>query len=388
MHRGHAVTGHNQLDMYRVTWDERHWGSAWTAANKGLDAMVKGEYLDPIYTYEWLHDLEDFTGDSRIERAVLNVADNIIGKPLGTRRSYPALYVFGHAYELTGDPKYIAWGKGKLQMHLGNLYLGPDRERYGRVSSGEQIHMTRLLRQVPGFLYQQKLAEEKHGPIAMRTEPIPFIYERGPIYFLEEQDCEFPVWLHLSFSPRAKSEGEVRILGPDGRTVVKQPVAAARMGKLGNKLVLTVPKDGRSGIYRLDLDVETEGGSVQGRWGIESPVVRKVAYGLTKFTYFGGHVFFYVPRGTKSFRLRVDPRPYAGSYGQPVVYGPDGAEVMRLDGLHPAWLTVRPKPAQTGGLWGVNLYAVGIFRMAGLPPFVYSDRSEFFLPEGPLVIAE
>ena len=44
MYRGHAVTGHNQLDVYRITWDERYWDNAFKAINKGLARI---ERLNP-----------------------------------------------------------------------------------------------------------------------------------------------------------------------------------------------------------------------------------------------------------------------------------------------------------------------------------------------------
>ena len=99
-----------------------------------------------------------------------------------------------------------------------------------------------------------------------------------------------------------------------------------------------------------------------------------------KFTFWGGHVFFYVPKGTKSFRIRVTPRRFGALYGQPVVLGPDGKEHLRLDGMKPQWTTIEPKPEQTDAIWGAILFHVGVFEMDGLPPFVYSDPSEFFLP--------
>jgi len=380
MHRGHAVTGHNQLDMYRITWDERHWQSAFKAINKGLDAMLAKTYLDPTYVWEWLHDIEEFTGDSRLKQAVLNIADSRVGKPLGSRNSYPAIYVFGHAYELTGDPKYVAWGKGKLQLHLSNINLSDNPERRGRVTSGDQVHFTRLMRQVPGFLYYLKQAEAEHGPIARRTQPIRFIYERGPVYFREDRDRDFLIRVHLSFTEKATVAGDVRITGPDGKVVVKRPVSAHQMRKMRNQVDLHVPADGHTGIYRLDITVPTEGGGVQGIWGIESPDIRKIAYQITRFTYWGGHVFFHVPKGTKEFRIRVEPRGFAAIYGQPVVLGPDGQERMRLDAMNHNWVQIRPKPEDTDGVWGLVLFHIGIVEIDGLPGFVYSDPSEFFLP--------
>lgn len=393
MHRGHAITGHNQLDMYRMTWDDRYWDNAFKAINKGLDAMVAKTYLDPVYVWEWLHDVEEFTGDSRLKSAVLNIADNIIGKPLGTMDSYPALYVFGHAYELTGDPKYIAWGKGKLQMHVSNVNVSDEPERRGRVTPGDNVHFTRLFRQVPGFLYYQKLAEAKHGVIPARTQPILFIYERGPVYFREEKDGEFRLWLHLNFLATPKAGGDIAVTAPNGKLVLKREVSLSELKRPDsdsstNRFDLTVPADGQTGTYRLDLNIPTEGGDVQGTWGIESPDLRKIAYGLTKFDFWGGHVFFFVPKGTMSFKIRVEPRRFAALYGQPVVLAPDGREVLRLDGMKPDWVEIKPKPEDTGGLWGIILFDVGVFEMEGLPPFVYADRGQFFVPEGASVLSD
>ena len=385
MHRGHAVTGHNQLDMYRITWDERYWENAFKAINKGLDAMLARSYLDPTYVYEWLHDIEDFTGDSRLRAAVLNIADNIIGKPLGTKNSYPALYVFGHAYELTGDPKYIAWGKGKLEMHASSMNLSADPELRGRVTNGDQVHFTRLMRQVPGFLHYQALAESRHGSIERRTQPILFLYERGPVYFREDEDRDFLIRLHLSFRGSKKVKGHVKVTAPDGKVAIQRNVRSSEMRSLGYKVDLPVPRDGQTGTYRLDINVPTEGGDVQGQWGVESPDLGKVACRLSKFTFWGGHVFFYVPKGVESFRLRITPRRFAALYGQPVVLGPDGQEYMRLDGMNPEWITIRPKPDQTDSVWGAILFHVGVFEMEGLPPFVYGDPSESFVPQlGPV----
>jgi hypothetical protein len=381
MHRGHAVTGHNQLDVYRLTWDDRHWSSAFNAINKGLDAMTARTYLDPVYVWEWLHDIQDFTGDSRLKHAVLNIADRIIGQPRGTTNSYPAVYVFGHAYELTGDPRYIAWGKGKLEMDMSNIALSQDPERRGRVTAADNIHFTRLFRQAPGFLHYLKEAEAKHGPIARRTQPIKFIYERGPVYLREDTDRPFRVTLHLSFAAGANVRGEARLLSPDGKLAVRKAVDSEKMADLKNRLVFEVPADGQVGTYRLDLDVPTDGGKVQGTWGVECPDLAKIAHELTRFTFYGGHVFFHVPKGTKAFRLYVEPRRFAAAYGQPVVLGPDGRERLRLDGLKPEWVTIQPKPEDTDGVWGVVLFYIGVFQMDGLPPFVFSDPSEWFLPE-------
>jgi len=143
---------------------------------------------------------------------------------------------------------------------------------------------------------------------------------------------------------------------------------------------LSVPKDGQTGVYRIGLNVQTEGGDVQGQWGVESPDLRKVAYELDTFNFWGGHVFFFVPKGTESFRIKVTPRPFAARQGEIPVFGPNGAEYARLDAMKPKWVEIRPAPEQTGGVWGIVLLHVGVFEMDGLPPYVYADPTEFFLP--------
>jgi len=391
MHRGIAVTGHNQLDLHRITWDERHWESAFKAINTGLDAMLDKSYLDPTYVWEWCYDIGNFTGDSRLRTAVLNIADNIVGKPLGTLGSYPALYVLGHAYALTGDPKYIAWGKGKLEMHVSNINISDDEELRGRVTNGDSVHFTRLMRQVPGYLHYQKEAEELHGPIKRRTQPFRCIYERGPVYFREDDDQDWYVRVYLGFHPEAKSTGHLRLFAPDGKLVVEKPVNAAELpvsdmnkcrGWQDEHLRLRAPKDDQTGVYRLDIDVETEGGRVQGHWGIESPTVRKIAYQLSHFTFFGGHAFFHVPRDTQSFRIRVVPRTFRNAYGQPVLLRPDGSEHLRLPHGNREWIEIKPRPEDTGGLWVLVLFEIGVLELDGVPGFVYADPSEFFLPGG------
>ena len=142
-----------------------------------------------------------------------------------------------------------------------------------------------------------------------------------------------------------------------------------------------MPKDDQTGVYRLDINVKTEGGDVQGQWGVESPDLRKIAYELDRFNFWGGHVFFYVPKGTESFRIKVTPRGFASRYGEVPVFMPDGREYARLDAMDPVWATIRPEPEQTGALWGIVLLHVGVFEMDDLPPYVYSDPSEFFLPQ-------
>ena len=385
MNRGHAVTGHNQLDMYRITWEEPYWENAFKAINKGLDAMVSKEYLDFTYVYEWLHDIEEFTGDSRVRTAVLNIADNNIGKPLGTRSSYPALYVFGHAYEHTGDPKYIAWGKGRLELDTACINVSDDPERRGRLIDHDNIHLTRLFRQVPGFMHYQKQAEAKHGAIERRTQPILFLYEKGPVYLREDTDRAFTVRVHLRFGGSRVSSGDIRIVAPDGSVAVKRSITPSDLPGSRSVFELVVPADKKTGTYRLDLNVPTMAGGLVGYWGIESPDIRKIAYQIKKFTYQGNHVFFYVPKGTKSFRLRVEPRAYAILVGEHPVLGPDGRETMRLDALNTKWVTIKPKEEDTGGLWCVILYYRGNFEMDGLPPFLYSDPAEFFIPKGPIV---
>ena len=390
MDRGVAVTGHNQLDMYRMTWDERHWESAFKAINTGLDAMLNKSYLDPTYVWEWCYDIGDFTGDSRLQEAVLNIAGNIVGKPLGTLGSYPALYVLGHAYALTGDPKYIAWGKGKLEINTSNINIADNAELRGRVTTGDTVHFTRLMRQLPGYLHYQKKAEQEHGRIVRRTQPLRCIYEHGPIYFREDQDQDWHVRVYLGFHPDATSVGQLRLVAPDGAVVAHRPVKAADLpvsdmnkcqGWQDDYLRLRAPRDGKTGVYRLDIDVQTEGGNVQGHWGIESPTVRKIAYQLSRLTSMGGHVFFFVPKGTESFRIRVEPRRFSNPYGQPVLLRPDGEEHLRLPHSSRDWIEITPHSAHTCAVWGIVLFGIGIIELDGVPPFVYADPSEFFLPD-------
>ncbi len=53
--------------------------------------------------------------------------------------------------------------------------------------------------------------------------------------------------------------------------------------------------------------------------------------------------------------------------------------------MHRYWVEIRPKAADTDGVWGLILFHIGVIEIDGLTGFVYSDPSEFFLPEGPLV---
>ena len=385
-----AVTGHNHLDMHRITWDERYWQNAFGAINTMLDAAVSEE-VSATYFWEFLHDIEDFTGDSRLRSAVLNIAHKLIGKPWGEQWSYPELYIFAHAYKLTGDPKYIAWGKGKLHMRISNINLSDNEELYGRVGISDQVEYTRLMRQLPGFLYFQNKAEEEHGVIPMKTQPIRFIGVSCPVYLREDEDRDFTVRFHLNLcNPKPVGPiGDLQVTAPDGRIVARQEIVDVgrfhksyhwKIVSIYDAIEVRVPKDNQTSIYKLDVNLPFASGKLAGTWGIESPDIKKIAYEISKFGYFGGHAFFHVPKDVKEFRIRVVPSTYS-RFGQPVILGPGGKEIMRLNGMNKEWVTVNPKPEDTDEVWGIVLPLRASIEFEGLPGYVYSDRAEFFLME-------
>ena len=189
----------------------------------------------------------------------------------------------------------------------------------------------------------------------------------------------------ISGKERGERGKVLRVLKAHSKVVVERAVTPQTVAD--NKLrgypyansvhELRVPADGQTGVYRLDIDVPT--GRARCAWGIESPDLRKVAVRMAEFNSFGGDVYFSVPKGVRSFRLRVAQRR-RNAYGQPVLFAPGDKEYARLDGMKAGWVAVKPAAADTGGLWRLSHSHLGAIAIHGVPPFIYSDPSEFFLP--------
>ena len=391
--RAFFVTGHNQMDLYRMTWDERYWKNAFLTTTRSLDHLVANKPIGAAakdnHLYELARDIDEFTGDSRLKPAVLNVVHGFLGSSRG-ERAHPFLYMYGHAYALTGDPKYIAHAKGKLETFVYPFSLSEDPARRGRHS--DNVTALRIFRQVPGFLDYMKRAEAKHGVIERRTPTPKFYYLKGPIYFQEEKDHAFSIKLHLDYSRVPKEDGEVVLTAPNGKTVLTRRVGPEHIDRrtFTGDVIVGVPKDNQTGTYRLDNRSPTAGGP---HWyTVSCPAIPKIAHQLPDLDYSGGHIFFYVPQGTKRFNIRVLSRIWAGGVSQPVLLGPNGKEAARLEGrrrVGKGWdnsfVEVRPKPEDTGGLWCLIAFGPTEVSLRGVPPFVWCDTSQFFLPKGDIV---
>jgi len=97
VHRGTIVTGHNQFDLYRVTWDDRFWKNAFKAHGDMLDHFlsrdpVSGSGVDE-YDYEFLYDIDEFSGDSRLKGAVLTRVDPTLPNNVKGRQ-WAFLFIF------------------------------------------------------------------------------------------------------------------------------------------------------------------------------------------------------------------------------------------------------------------------------------------------------
>jgi len=240
-----------------------------------------------------------------------------------------------------------------------------------------------VLRQAPGLLWYREQMQKKFGAIPPRFTPLRFIYDVGPIHLQEDEDRDWYVEVYITRSRKKKAyEGDLTITDPAGKTVARLHVNSHTIEPYTPNR-LRVPKDGRTGTYVLRIGLPLSRGTTHSFWGVHSPILRKMAIQTTGFTFDGGHIFFYVPKGTKEFQLYVRPRGYTNPCGQIPIHAPNGRLVRLFYARGDANVTIRPRLEETGGVWSTASALVGDFRMVGLPPYVYQDPADFFLPDKP-----
>lgn len=397
IHRGNMSAARQLFDIYRETWDRKYYDNAWPIVSRMLDSLI-AKRLHPshmTYMYELLYDWREKTGDSRVNPALRSLTGMYAGKPTGVDGAYPVLFDFGHMYELTGDPEYIAWGKGILQNRLYDVTVQADAPYRGRQRFADPITLTRTIRQVPGFLHYARLAEERHGPIRPRIPPIKFFNNHTSAHLLNEDGGDFSIrvfWRFLFQQEGVRVTGKARIAGTDGGVLAEADFDSEAMAPQGTPVWeqqhyadLFVRGDGRPEVYHLtvsfDEGVEEAGGFTY-RFALGNPDGLKIAYDARRIAIFNGQVFFHVPPETQSFSITI---PQASGYpGEPAIVDPSGNVVARAIPPHSNPLTIRvdlpegERPETYGLVFSRRRTTVELGE--DLPPYLYSDPAEFFLP--------
>jgi len=213
--------------------------------------------------------------------------------------------------------------------------------------------------------------------------------------FLVCEDSDRDWNMALSAWPWTARQGlsSISVFGPRGKLVERREV---NRGAALNYYLLRVPKDGLSGVYRIEID-DGEGAGCYGhsQWQVESGPQKVMArlpsdgaIASTGSHEFGWRFYFHVPKGTKEFTVKLSV-VIRGTYcGR--VFDPSGS----LRG-HASW-TGHPIPTHqrvlriaddrglAPGVWSLAFKAYRALRieLEGIPPYVAAR------PEGAFEVGE
>ena len=216
-------------------------------------------------------------------------------------------------------------------------------------------------------------------------------YTRGyrrPFFLKHEKGRPVEIIIAVKF-------GTLMITAPDGKQLTAPQLITDKAGILR----LSLGDNDPEGIYRIKLDaveVTQMGKMIRGRQARIEPwnphlvtlkfkytnppkLVQEIPDGALTAS---PEAYFFVPEGTKDFRLRVQKW-----YDYQVIYlrKPDGS-VTEQKGYE---LVVKPAPAETGKVWGVRvkeayepfgLYKPFFLKLYGVPPYVAHHPDSVFNP--------
>ncbi len=320
----------------------------------------------------WLERYWELTHSPAAERATIMWADAYLegfGDLCSLWGTGDYTNILAYAYFFTGDEKYLARGVWEANRAVQAVYRGDDELLQGLMQLGQVSHGGYVIQRLPTFM--KALAQ--HGkPVepdpAFRVAPsFALLFERtrpvidgkpGKIetvesWLLERQDVEFSVTLHTSHSYDQRTFTIV-VLAPSGKEAVKLVDTYAKGSK---DLIVTVPPDGETGVYRLTCAASGSYGAVSAPIQVEPemPVAFPLANRILKPN--GAQYFFFVPEGVT--KLAVSLRPVNPGTVSAQVTSPDAKTRVYFteasDAKPVVGCEVKPRADQTGAPWKLNL---------------------------------
>ena len=421
---GAGVTS-SLIDLYQATWDEDY--------RKIIDKMVdhlfttqnmeKTNQVSSIENNEaktlskevlpygafpqwenyapWLEKYWDLTGDEKAGKRIVAWADAYIAGWGDSCSQYGGIQINipAYAYFVSQDPKYLSYGLRLMNNFLSSIENSPGTPLDGFAHSGQvSLGYGYMAQRIPYFLQalsEAKAPVEENGA-SFDKYSLPFTLVSGKeknkniknldikhidIIVLKERDTDIKIILKGMIIYTDKSPLKARIISPSEETVETEFV----LDKGAFKVDLTVPADGETGVYQVNMSRKGSG------WYLENPVKTEPELKLVfpvkgrTFEVRNGSVanyYFMAPEKTKSFTVKTVSSGYYD------VFNPDGkmaAKIMSTPGKETV-TEITPEPGQAGKLWeirgGFNGGSMDIFsKDTDIPAYFAADPKLFFNPE-------
>ena len=344
----------------------------------------------------WLQNYCDLTDDPKAKKALVAWADSYLegyGDMCSLFNIGDYINVLGYAYLFTRDPKYLARGVREADRAANSTYAGDDPLLKGLLLLGQTSLSGYTIQRLPTLMKALAVhgrPVEPEPPSFIARAGFPLLLERSrPVvdgkptkvetveaWVYEAQDGEFRVTLHTahSYDQRAYT---VTVMSPGGKEAARLAETYAKGAK---DLVVAVPKDGETGVYRVRVSAPGSYGQVSSPIGVEPalPVAFPLPGRIVPLA--GAAYYFLVPEKTGAFTVSMAAVVAGTVAGQ--IASPDRKTARyftaQSDGKPAAGPRVEPPPAQTGVPWRLGLDgSPAVIAFAGegaeIPPILFQD---------------
>lgn len=317
------------VPIYEATWDERYRA----AYEEIVETVLSSDMLRHCshvghYTAKAHSRYCEATHDARLKNVFVQIAERYhrrFGVPATSIYAYELL---SYAYELTGDERFLQRGADALRVAISTVNRDP-HDLYRRGEGGGWWSSSLYFQQVPFLIGAMQRAGLALDQLRMPRHIFHMRSTKPEFVMLEETDRDWELVLS-KYGGRGDGVATVSLLNPSGKTVDRREVNRAIAS---NVYVFRVPRDGVSGVYRLEID---EGVGANGKpmscslWqiarGPKKTMARLSPDGAIRAMgshEWGWRYYFWVPPRTKELtaRLRLLVR---GMYGGRV-FDPSGA---------------------------------------------------------------
>jgi hypothetical protein len=409
------------IQMYQLTWDQKYLDFANARMSKILSIKMSkkpdgywGEHSRnwDIMTTNWLpNEFEDYCRISDNQAAkdeFLQTAKAAGGMGLTNDTSGFRTYGFplswhGYAYELSGDSKFLSYGKYYYDLAINNA--DANFGIYTSSTSPDMHASARFLLRAPRFL---KTLKGFGGTPASPSLPSMFVpigkEGTNKTVFLVKEETDQAISLKIfpqsgtGFFDAWADSGNVyvRIYDPQGNLatsdVFTMPMYYEEqfLNGVDNRIrSYAVPVDGKTGIYTVEVTADDPehigktGGPAVVNLAANSLEKSLVAVPASGIRLDQGRYYFYVSEDTTQFKM------HSASWNNFLLFKPDGKLYS-----NPNWsYTITPADSQKNAFWSIAFTNndpgfTTVYFDSGLPLYLAPSAAAYFSPEGIPIISD
>lgn len=313
--------------------------------------------------YPWIPRYVSYAGSGEVIASLMLVMKRVLEHPAPNR-----LYdYYTTATRVTGDDRYVRAGLSALQHAIQSTYYKEGDLHDGLYQSANSVGIPRAGFNVPQLMATlAPLGAETAAPLDRIKEKLVWTgtpTSKAALLVLDEQDQQLDLQLTGTFRVRDPKQWPAKpiqylLIGPDGNRAAGGDVPVEPK-KTEFDFTLTIPKDGRRGVYALELAL-AQGASLL---IVQFPVpgaprqVYQCAGGLVRFCWpTERNVYFHVPSGCKQVDVRVTLVPCSTA----AIVSPDGAVAAQAEAepdksVSYPYVACKVDAAQAGRTWCLRL---------------------------------